>query len=176
MNLINITQSLIGWLLDPGVKIVLIFAGTIILNKFIKSFVRNGFEKQIDNTIQGEGKRQRIKTIVDILDDIIGAVIWIMSILMILSELGIETAPLLAGLGVVGLGFSFASRGIIQDFLRGFFVILEDQYRIGDSVKIAGIEGKVKDLNPRTTILESEDGTIHIIPNSDVKIVSRKTK
>lgn len=174
MDLTNIIQSLISWFLEHGIKIILIFIGTIIVNKFLKSFVKKGFEKQVDNTINGEGKKQRIKTLIDIFDDIVGCVIWIMAILMILSELGIETAPLLAGLGVVGLAFSFASRELIKDFIGGFLIVLEDQYRIGDFVKIAGIEGVVKDLNPRTTILQSEDGYLHIIPNREIKIVSKK--
>ena len=176
MDLTIIIQNLISWFLGSGVKVILIFIGAIIINRFFNSFVKKGFEKQVDSTVDGEGKKQRMKTIIDIFDDVIGFVVWIMAMLMILSELGVETAPLLAGLGVVGLAFSFASRDIIQDFLRGFFIILEDQYRIGDSVKIAGIEGRVKDINPRTTILESEDGSIHIISNKEIKIVSKKKK
>lgn len=173
MELTNIVQNLISWFLNNGLKALLIFIGAIIVNRFLKSFIKKGFEKQI-NHINGEGKKQRIKTLLDVFDDIAGFIVWVMAILMILSELGIETSPLLAGLGVIGLGFSFASRGIIQDFLRGFFIVLEDQYRIGDIVKIADIEGRVKDINPRTTILQSEDGTIHIIPNREIKIVSKK--
>ena len=176
MELINIVQSLISWFFEHGIKIILIFIGANIINKFLESFVKKGLEKQVDNSVNGEGKKQRMKTIIDILNDIMGFVIWAVAILMILSEIGIETAPLLAGLGIVGLGLSFASKEFVQDFLRGFFIILEDQFRIGDSVKIAGIEGKVKDLNPRTTILESEDGSVHIISNREIKIVSKRNK
>jgi len=176
MDLTSIIQSLISWFLEHGIKIVLIFIGASIVNKFLNSFVKKGLEQQVDNAVNGEGKKQRMKTIIDILDDIMGFLVWAMAILMILSELGIETAPLLAGLGVVGLGLSFASKEFVQDFLRGFFIILEDQYRIGDFIKVAGVEGKVKDLNPRTTILESEDGSIHIISNREIKIVSKKKK
>ena len=176
MDLTNIIQSLISWSLEHGIKIVLIFIGANIVNKFLRSSVKKGLEQQVDNAVNGEGKKQRMKTIIDILDDILGFLVWAMATLMILSELGVETAPLLAGLGVVGLGLSFASKEFVQDFLRGFFIILEDQYRIGDSVKVAGIEGKVKDLNPRTTILESEDGSIHIISNREIKIVSKRNK
>jgi len=176
MDITNIIQNLTSWFLGHGIKVILIFTGTIIINRFLKSFVKKGFKKQVNNTVNGEGKKQRLKTIINVLDDIMGFVVWAMAILMILSELGIETAPLLAGLGVIGLGISFASKEFVQDFLRGFFIILEDQYRIGDFVKIAGKEGIVKDLNPRTTILESEDGTIHIISNREIKIVSKKNK
>ena len=176
MDLTNIIQSLISWSLEHGIKIVLIFIGANIVNRFLGSFVKKGLDQQVDNAVNGEDKKQRMKTIIDILDDIMGFLVWAMATLMILSELGVETAPLLAGLGVVGLGLSFASKEFVQDFLRGFFIILEDQYRIGDSVKVAGIEGKVKDLNPRTTILESEDGSIHIISNREIKIVSKRNK
>ena len=176
MELISIAQNVMYWLLDHGIRIILIFIGANIINRFLESFVKRGLEKQIDNAVNGEGKKQRMKTIIDILNDIMGFVVWVIAILMVLSEVGIETAPLLAGLGIVGLGLSFASKEFVQDFLRGFFIILEDQFRIGDSVKIAGIEGVVKDLNPRTTILESEDGSLHIISNREIKIVSKKKK
>ena len=176
MELTSIVQNLMSWFLGHGIKVFLVFIGAIIVNRFLGSFVKKYFEKQVDSTINGEGKKQRLKTIIDVLDDVMGFVVWAMAILMILSELGIETAPLLAGLGVVGLGLSFASKEFVQDFLRGFFIILEDQYRIGDFVKIADIEGVVKDLNPRTTILKSKDGSIHIIPNREIKIVSKINK
>ena len=176
MDLTNTIQNLTYWFLSHGIKIISVFFGAIILNKFLKGFVQKSFEKQVNKTINGDGKRQRIKTVIDVFGDIVGFIVWVMAILMILSELGIETSPLLAGLGVIGLGFSFASKGVMQDFLRGFFVILEDQYRIGDFVKIADIEGVVEDLNPRTTILKSEDGSIHIIPNREIKIVSKINK
>jgi len=176
MELTIIIQGLISWILGHGIKVFLLFIGAIIVDKFLRSFVKKYFEKQVDSAINGEGKKQRLKTIIDVLDDVMGFIVWAMATLMILSELGIETAPLLAGLGVIGLGLSFASKEFVQDFLRGFFIILEDQYRIGDFVKIAGKEGVVKDLNPRTTVLESEDGTIHIISNREIKIVSKKNK
>ncbi len=174
MNLTSIVENLTGWALNHGLRVVLIFVITFIFNKFIRSLIKNSFEKQIEETINQNNKKQRIKTIVDIIDDVTISAVWVIAILMILSELGVNTSPLLTALGAIGLAFGFAARGIAKDFLQGVFILLEDQFRIGDTVKVAGMEGKVIDLNPRTTILKTEDGKTHIIPNREIKIVSKK--
>ena len=174
MDLIGVIQNLIVSFLGNGLKIVLILIGSVIINSLLKSFVKKVFENQLKDIVEDEGKKQRIKVILNALNDMVKGFVWIVAVLMILSELEVETAPLLTSLGVVGLSISFASKEIIQDFIRGFFIILEDQYRIGDFVKIAGIEGVVKSLNFRTTILKSEDDILHIIPNREIKIISKK--
>ncbi len=95
---------------------------------------------------------------------------------MILPEFGINTAPILASLGVAGLAIGMAAKDIVSDFIAGLFIIMENQYRLGDKVKVAGLEGKVKEITLRRTILESEDGSTHSIPNSKVAVVSKKSE
>ena len=175
IDLNNVIQNIIFWSMTHGVKIILILLGVVSINKFIHLFIKKGIHQKII-CASDEGEQKRIETIVDIIKDIINGLVWTIAILMILSEIGIDTSPLLGGLGVIGLAVSFASKNLVQDFIRGFFIIFENQYCIGDLVKIAGIEGVVKDINPRTTILQSEDKSIHIIPNREIKIVSKINK
>jgi len=95
---------------------------------------------------------------------------------MILSELGINITPILASLGIVGLAVGMAAKDIIADFISGVFILLEGQYYIGDEVKIGDIEGKVKEITLRRTILKDKDNMLHFIPNSQIKIVARKAE
>ena len=99
--------------------------------------------------------------------------IWVVAILMILSELNVNIGPLLAGAGILGLAIGMASRDIISDFLSGFFIILENRYQVGDQVKIAGVEGRVTGISLRRTLLKDKTGKIHFIPNGQVKITSK---
>lgn len=174
MELNNLVQNLYFWFFDHGIRIILILGGTIIFNKSFPSFLKGIFKNGIENNINSEEKKKRAKTIIDMLDDVVIVVVWFIAALMILSELNIDTTPLLASLGAFSVGFGLALKGIANDFIRGFFIVLEDQYRIGDKIKIAGLQGVVKDLNPRTTVLKTEDGKLHIIPNRNVGVISKE--
>jgi len=121
-----------------------------------------------------EDKRKRAETLISIFGGTLKFTISIIALLMILSEFGVNIGPLLAGAGLVGLAVGMASREIVSDFLSGLFIILEDQYHVGDKVKIAGIEGEVKEITLRRTIIKDEGGLVHSIPNGQIKTVAKK--
>jgi moderate conductance mechanosensitive channel len=83
---------------------------------------------------------------------------------------------LLASAGIAGLAIGFGAQTLVKDFINGFFVLLEDQYNIGDAVRMAGVKGTVEDMTLRRTVLRDDDGTLHTIPNSQVQIVSNMTR
>ncbi|MDP1538616.1 MAG: mechanosensitive ion channel, partial [bacterium] len=91
-------------------------------------------------------------------------------------ELGVNIAPILAGLGLMGLAVGMAARDIISDFISGLFILLEGQYYVDDKVKISGIEGVVKEITLRRTIIRDDTGVLHSFPNSQIKLVSKKEK
>lgn len=95
---------------------------------------------------------------------------------MILDELKINLTPFIAGAGVIGLAISFGSQSLVKDFVSGFFILIEDQFRKGDKVKIGNFEGIVEDFTFRKTVLKDEEGTLHYIPNSQITVVSNLTK
>jgi small conductance mechanosensitive channel len=95
---------------------------------------------------------------------------------MILGILELDISPLLATLGVASLGLGFAVQNIIRDYLQGFFIVMEDWYRIGDWVTISGMEGEVEKISPRRTVLREINGTMHVIPHSQVQFVSNQTR
>jgi small conductance mechanosensitive channel len=107
---------------------------------------------------------------------VIGIVIVLLAILTILPEFGVNIATLIAGLGVGGLAIAFAAQNLVRDFITGFFILLEDQYRVGDVVTISGISGVVEELGLRRTILRDLDGIVHSVPNGKVEISSNMTR
>lgn len=169
-----LVQNLISWVFSHGIKIFSILIGTYLVNHFFQIFIKKIFQKWLDRI--SKKKRKRAETLISILSGTSRLVFYIIAILMILPEVGINIAPILAGLGLAGFAVGVAARDIISDFISGIFIILENQYQIGDEVKIAGIEGTVKEINLRRTIIIDENGVSHSVPNSQIKVVSKKLK
>jgi moderate conductance mechanosensitive channel len=119
---------------------------------------------------------KRASTIVAALRKLAISLIWLMALGMSLYELQYNIAPLLAGLGVAGLAVGFGAQTLIKDWLGGLFLLLEDQIRIGDAVKIGDVSGSVEEINLRTTILRGENGAVHIIPNGSITLLTNFTR
>jgi small conductance mechanosensitive channel len=161
-----------------AVKVVIILASAIALNiiqkKIIPRVIIAGIPK-----IRVESRDQlsaRSKTMASVLIKVIAIIIWIIAIVMVLGVIEVDIAPLLATLGVASLALGFAAQNIIRDYLQGFFIVMEDWYRIGDWVTIAGVEGEVETVSPRRTVLREINGTMHVIPNSQIKFASNQTR
>jgi len=175
MEISNGVQNLIPWLTSHGVKIIFILLAAFLLNHFLQIFLRKIIKKNLADRMNGERKR-RVETLISIFGGTLGFIIYIIAILMILPEFGMNIAPILAGLGLAGLAVGMAARDIISDFISGIFIILENQYQIGDKVKIAGIEGRIKEMSLRRTVIIDENNISHSIPNSQIKLVSKKAE
>ena len=174
MDIQNLIQNLMSWILAHGIRIIFILITANLINHFLRTVIRKAIESQIQNKISEQEKRKRIETLIAVFEGTLKFIVWVVALLMILPELGLEIAPILAGLGVAGLAVGMAARDIVSDFIAGLFIILEDQYHIGDEIKIANIEGKVREITLRRTIIESNDGSLHSIPNNKITIVSKK--
>jgi small conductance mechanosensitive channel len=94
----------------------------------------------------------------------------------ILAALGVSLGPFIASAGVIGLGISFGAQSIFKDMLTGIFILIENQYSVGDIIRIAGLTGTVEDLTLRVTKLRDADGTVHIVPNSQITTVSNLSR
>ena len=118
----------------------------------------------------------RTKTMAYVVIKVVSAIIWIIVLVMVLGVIELDISPLLATLGVASLGLGFAVQNLIRDYLQGFFIVMEDWYRIGDWVTIAGMEGEVEKVSPRRTVLREINGTMHVIPNSQIQFASNQTR
>ncbi|MBN2240781.1 MAG: mechanosensitive ion channel family protein [Dehalococcoidales bacterium] len=167
------------WFLDSGIRILVIIAVAIVLHFVLKAFISSVIKKLIIHGMSGELEsaiEKRSNTLTSILNKLADAVIVIAAILTILPEFGVNIATLLAGIGVGGLAIAFAAQNLVRDFITGFFIILEDQYRVGDVVTIAGISGTVEEIGLRRTLVRDVTASLHSIPNGRVEISTNMTK
>ncbi len=161
-NLIKvILYIVVGWIIFASFK--------KLTKKLIGELIKKKYKKK------EEGKA-REKTLSRVINNVIKSVLIVVIVLTGLSEFGVDITPLLAGAGLVGLAVSFASRDLVQDYLSGIFFLIEDQFRIGDTVYIGGPnqEGKVIDFDLRKVIIQDKDGAIIIIRNSMIKYLINK--
>jgi small-conductance mechanosensitive channel len=121
-------------------------------------------------------RRQQALTLVEVIGWGTAVVIIGAAILMLLSDFDIDITPLLASAGVAGLALSLGAQTFIKDLIGGFFVLVENQYAVGDTIQVGSLTGQVEHLTLRTTTVRGADGQLHVIPNGEVRIVSNLTK
>jgi len=171
-------ESVADWLVSHGLRIVLIMVLAYVANRLQRVLVHKAVEHggvRGTKRVQEEFK-QRVDTLSGFLSQIAAAAIWLMAAFMALSEMGINVAPLLAGAGIIGLAIGFGAQTLVQDIISGLFIIIENQYHKGDWIMIAGISGSVEEVNMRRTVLRDLDGTIHVVPNGEVRAASNYTR
>jgi len=169
-------QNLISWVFKSGIKIVLILLAAYLINKVFFNFFKRVIEKGVKDRISEFKKKKKIQTLMSVLGGTMKFTIWVVALLLILPEFKINIAPILASLGIAGLAIGMAAKDIISDFIAGIFILLEEQYSVGDRLKVSGIEGEVKEITLRRTIIQDENGFLHSIPNSQIKTVAKKEK
>lgn len=168
------SELIIPWLLTNGIKIVFIIIIAVFLNKILNRFIQKAVRIAIrpDRYSSKEAEEKRENTLIQIFTTTSKICILCISILMILGEFGIEIGPILAAAGIVGLAFGFGGQYLIRDIISGLFIILENQYRVGDVVDLDLASGKVEQISLRKTTLRDIDGTVHHIPHGEIKRVS----
>ncbi len=170
-------QNLTNWVFAHGIKVgsilIIAFAVCRVIKILILKYLQALFEKGLKfKEIKIELEKKRIETLQNVSYSILKTIIWLIAIVTILPEFEVNIGPLLASIAVAGLALSLGVRSLIQDYLSGAFILLEDQFRVGEEVEVAGKKGKVKDFNLRRTVIEDPEGTLYYIPNSQIKTTS----
>lgn len=175
------TMEAIGeWFLENGIRIfAIILVGWfvykilgIIMPIFVRRYVT---EKGKKHRTKGYIK-QRSNSLGGVVTQALGIFIVIVVLFMILSELGVDITPLLAGAGIAGIAIGFAAQNSIRDLIGGFVIMMEDHYNVGDVVKVADITGNVEELGLRRTVLRDLKGILHVIPNGEIRVSSNYTR
>jgi small conductance mechanosensitive channel len=134
------------------------------------------FRKYMHHRAPGADELQRIETLTRVFRNAAAVVIVIVAGTLVLGELGISVAPILATAGVAGVAIGFGAQSLIKDYFTGFFLLLEDQIREGDVVEVAGKGGLVEEVTLRYVRLRDMDGHVHYIPNGEIKLVTNRTR
>ena len=137
-----------------------------VAGRFLRSVHRRSPLRQLSARAE-----QRADTIADTLGSLIRGVFWAVAVLLVLDELGLNLAPLLAGAGIAGVAIGFGAQSLVRDFLSGFFILLEDQYGVGDVVTLGDATGTVEDITLRVSRLRATDGTVWFVPNGEIRKV-----
>src|SRR5689334_22195548 len=168
-------EDTMNFLRHDAPKIVLVLLGAYILTKILRAIARKSAELHIRKLPSGV-RVQQVRTVASVITSVGVFVIFFVAALEVLSLVGLNLGPMLASAGIAGLAIGFGAQTLVHDFINGFFILLENQYDIGDVVRIAGVKGTVERMSLRMTVLRDEDGTIHLVPNSAVQIVSNTTR
>lgn len=170
------TESLIPWLLTNGLRILAIAIAALIISKIIHRLVEKAVRIMVrENHNNPDAEIKREDTLIQIFSTTARAALFFIALLMILKEFGIEIGPILAAAGVVGLALGFGGQYLIRDVITGMFIIMENQYRIGDVVEFDNASGTVEEISLRKTTLRNLDGVIQHVPHGEVKVVKNQT-
>ena len=169
-------RTLSTWAFDSGPKTLLIAAVAFLTVRTVAIAVKR-FEHDVNfgTGLDALERAKRARTLGTVLTNITTAVVLIVATLMILNEFGVNTSAAVTGAGVVGVALGFGAQTLVRDLIGGFFLILENQVRVGDVVAINGIGGLVEAINLRTTILRDEEGTVHVIPNGAINTLANRS-
>ncbi len=172
------SEKILPWIMAHGIKIVFIIVVTLILNRFVNRFITRIVRIAVvaDKYSSKEAEEKRENTLIHIFTFALRILLWSLAILTILQEFGVKVGALLGAAGIVGVALGFGAQSLVRDVISGLFIIIENQYRIGDVIDVGTVNGTVEDITLRKTTLRDIDGTTHHIPHGEIKIVSNKSK
>ena len=166
----------VGLLIRRGIQILAVLVLAYVGFRMLK-LVTGRIEKSVDDgdpTTLSE-REQRGKTLAQLLNSVGGVAIAVGAGLTILNFF-IQIGPLLAGVGVAGLAISFGAQSLVKDVIAGFFILLENQFGVGDIVKVNGVGGVVERMTMRVVMLRDVHGVLHVVPNGSIDLVSNMTR
>lgn len=175
----SLAVKLYEWLLTSGVRILIIALGAFIALKIVNGVIGK-FEKIARSRETGfagvSETERRMKTLTSLMRSLAFLIIGGVAATMILNEIGMDIAPIIAGAGILGLAVSFGGQNLVRDVISGFFIILENQIRVGDVAIINGQPGTVEQINFRTTVIRDLQGIVHVFPNGTITQLSNQSK
>ncbi|HXD74006.1 MAG TPA: mechanosensitive ion channel family protein [Vicinamibacterales bacterium] len=165
------------WFVVHGIRVVVIAVGAVIVIRLFHTAIRQLQQKISSRHVTGDLEWQRrTATIGGLLDNAVTVVIGFVAVLMVLRELSVDIMPILTGAGIAGLAIGFGAQNLVRDVISGFFLILEDQVRVGDLAKINGVAGIVEQINLRTIVLRDGEGAVQVFPNGTVGTLANLSK
>ncbi len=168
-------EDTMAFLRHDAPKILLVLVLAYVLTRMARAVARKTADLHVRKLPAGV-RVQQVRTVASVVTSITVFIIFFVAALEVLFLLGLNLGPMLASAGIAGLAIGFGAQTLVHDFINGFFILLENQYDIGDIVRVAGVKGTVEAMNLRLTTLRDDDGTVHFVPNSAIQIVSNTTR
>jgi moderate conductance mechanosensitive channel len=174
----TVTTFDIASMLPALLRIAIIVIIAVVYSWVLTLLIRRAVKVRLPDALwqTKEQAAERAGALASVLVRIMYLVVWIVASLMMLSELHVDIIPILTTVGLGAVAVGLAAQHVIRDYLNGFFILIEDWYRVGEVVVIAGTGGKVEQVNLRRTVLRDLSGTLHIFPNGKVECVSNMTR
>jgi small conductance mechanosensitive channel len=183
------------WLVGTPLRILLVCVIALLLNRLVRGIITRAVARFLDEhreprrfelrladkqmallVERAERARQRALTMSAVLCNLATVAIFSVATLMVLSELGVNLAPLIAGAGIIGIAVGFGSQALVRDFISGMFLVIEDQFGVGDTVDLGEAKGVVERVTLRTTSLRDVEGNLWVVPNGEIRRVANKSQ
>ena len=174
-GVLNITERMYAWLTTDGLNLLKVLLVALLLVKVLRwatgrlSMWQRGDSRNLH-------RQQMVTTIVLVMNDVGTVIIFAFAGMMALKDVNLDVRPLLAGAGVIGLAVGFGAQSLVKDLFHGIFIVLEDQYGIGDVIRVGAITGQVERMTLRRTVVRDGEGTLITIPNSEILILGNLTR
>jgi len=168
-------EDMTNFLRHDAPKLAIILLGAFLLIRLWRAMVSRIAAVQ-EKKLPHQFRAQQVRTVASVITSVGAFVIGFWALLQALPLFNLDLRPLLASAGVAGLAIGFGAQTLVKDFINGFLILIDNQYDIGDSIRVAGVKGVVEGMSLRSTVLRDDDGTLHIVPNSQISIVSNATR
>lgn len=181
MDFENILQSADSWYTDNKSSlfyILFILIVALMIKFFGDAIIRKAVIKSIKSTRHKNPREEKLRedTIIGIISGALAILLWPMAAMLIIAQLGVDITPLVAGAGVIGVALGFGAQSLVRDIISGLFIIIENQYKVGDVVSLDDTTGLVERITLRVTVLRDLDGIVHHVPNGTIEITSNFSK
>jgi len=164
------------WLGMPLIRAAAIAALTVAGLALVGFLTRRGLRFAQSWEDVERSRRQQLVTLIHILRWSANVVIVIVASLMVLGAFGVNIAPLLASAGIVGLALTLGAQSLLKDILNGVLILVEDQYAVGDTIRVGDVSGQVEQITLRATYIRTADGDLYLVPNGEVRVVGNRTQ
>jgi small conductance mechanosensitive channel len=171
-----VRHTLLPILLIVVVAVIALRAATISVHGIVKALLDREATEGTAQELSAIELKKRMDTLERLGTHTISFIIVVIAGLMVLAKLGLDIGPAIAGLGIVGIAVGFGAQTLVRDYLNGALILVENQFSVGDVVRLAGVDGTVEDFNLRRTTVRDIDGVVHTIPNSEIKVASNLTR
>jgi moderate conductance mechanosensitive channel len=170
------SRTALRWALGSGLRIAIIITLAWLVIRMVTTSAARLERELARSTLDTDDRLKRAQTLGGLVQNVMTAIVCGVALLMILRELNVDIVPMLTGAGIAGVALGFGAQWLVRDLIAGFFLILEDQIRVGDAVVINGQGGSVEAINLRTVILRDVEGAVHVFPAGAINSLANKTR